>query len=96
MVILKKQTGNLLQILSYLYKKFRNRVVNEIRSSRVKYYNSCFTKHQSSMKMLWSGIRSIISGNDKKFCNISQIVSSGEIVQNPKEVAQIFKSQLKR
>ena len=48
------------------------------------------------MKMLWSGIRFIINGNDKKFCNISQIINSGEIVQKPKEVAQIFKSQLKR
>ena len=41
------------------------------------------------MKMLWSGIRSIINIKGKKFCNISQIVNNGEIAQNPKEIAQI-------
>ena len=42
------------------------------------------------MKMLWSGIRSIINIKGKKFCNISQIVNNGEIVQSPKESTQIF------
>ena len=44
------------------------------------------------MKMLWSGIRSIINIKGEKFCNISQIVNNGEIVQNPKEIAKIFNS----
>ena len=42
------------------------------------------------MKMLWSGIRSIINIKSKKFCNISQIVNNGEFIQNPKEIAKIF------
>ena len=40
--------------------------------------------------MLWSGIRSIINIKGEKFCNISQVVNNGEIVQNPNEIAQIF------
>ena len=40
--------------------------------------------------MLWSGIRSIISNKGKKFCNISQTASNDGIVQNSKEIAQIF------
>ena len=31
----------------YLYKKFRNRVVNELKSSRINYYNNYFTEHKS-------------------------------------------------
>ena len=44
----------------YLYKKFRNRVVNELKTSRISYYVQYFTEHKNNMKMLWSGIRSII------------------------------------
>ena len=44
----------------YLYKKFRNRFVSELRASRISYYNKYFIEHKSNMKMLWSGIRSII------------------------------------
>ena len=42
--------------------------------------------------MLSSGIRSIVNIKGKKFCNISEIVNNGEIVQNPKETAKIFNS----
>ena len=43
--LLKKLNRKFTLNIEYLYKKFRNRVVNEIRSSRVKYYNSYFTDH---------------------------------------------------
>ena len=58
----------------YLYKKFRNRVVSEIRSSKINYYNQYFVEHQTNMKMLWTGIRSIINIKSKQFYNISQLV----------------------
>ena len=34
----------------YLYKKFRNRVVSELRTSRINYYNQYFVEHKSNMK----------------------------------------------
>ena len=74
----------------YLYKKFRNRVVSEHRSSKIKYYNFYFTEHKSNMKMLWSGIRSIINIKNKKMFNISRLVQNGKVVQDPKQIAQIF------
>ena len=74
----------------YLYKKFRNRVVSKLRSSKIKYYNFYFTEHKSNMKMLWSGIRSIISIKNKKMFNISQLVHNGKVVQDPKQIAKIF------
>ena len=58
----------------YLYKKFRNRVVNELRTSKTKYYNQYFAEHKSNMKMLWSGIKSIINIKNIKFNAISQLV----------------------
>ena len=42
------------------------------------------------MKMLWTGIRSIINIKSKQFYNISQLIQNGEIVQNSKEIAKIF------
>ena len=74
----------------YLYKKFRNRVVNELKSSRISYYNSYFTEHKSNMKMLWNGIKSIINIKGKKICNISQLVQNGEAVKDPCKIAKIF------
>ena len=95
---LKKHQEKLLRKLNrkftydteYLYKKFRNKVVSEIRSSKIDYYNHYFVEHQSNMKMLWTGIRSIINIKSKQFHNISQLVQNSEIVQNSKEIANIF------
>ena len=43
------------------------------------------------MKMLWSGIRSIINVKNARLNNnISQIVQDGKIISNPKEIAQSF------
>ena len=57
----------------YLYKKFRN----ELRTSKTKYYNQYFTEHKSNMKMLWSGVKSIINIKNIKFNAISQLVQNG-------------------
>ena len=74
----------------YLYKKFRNRVVSELRTSKVNYYKKFFSDHKSSMKMLWSGIKSIINIKYNKFHNISQIVQNGVVIDDPKEIATVF------
>ena len=74
----------------YLYKKFRNRVVSELRSSKIKYYNLYFIEYKSNMKMLWSGIRSIINIKNKKMFNISQLVHNGKVVQDPEQIAKMF------
>ena len=40
----------------YLYKKIRNKVVNENRQAKKDYYNQYFVTHKDNMKMLWAGI----------------------------------------
>ena len=36
----------------YLYKKFRNRVVTELRTSRISYYSKYFNEHKNIIKIL--------------------------------------------
>ena len=40
---------------------FRNRVVNEIKNSKNKYYNKYFNDNRNNMKMIWRGIRIVLS-----------------------------------
>ena len=42
------------------YKKFRNWVVNEIKSSKKKYFDKYFNDNRNSIKMTWKGIRNSI------------------------------------
>ena len=71
----------------YLYKKFRNRVVNGLKTSRISYYNQYFAEHKNNMKKLWSGIRSIINVKNNRLNNISQIVQNGKVIKNPQDIA---------
>ena len=74
----------------YLHKKFRNRVVSELRTSRINYFNQYFTENKSNMKMLWAGIKSIIHIKRSKFYNISHLTQNGKCIANPKDIAQVF------
>ena len=42
------------------------------------------------MKMLWSGIKSIINIKNIKFNAISQLVQNGEVIDKPGEMAKVF------
>ena len=55
----------------YLYRRFRNRVVAEQRKTKVTYFKDYFEKYKTNMKMLWSGIRSLV--NIKNRGNLSHI-----------------------
>ena len=76
--------------MEYLYKKFRNKVVSEIRKSRNEYYAEYFTKHKTNMKILWSGIRSIINSKSNIGSGISCLTHNGVKVDDSKQMANIF------
>ena len=76
--------------MEYLYKKFRNKVVSEIRGSKNDYYEQYFTKHKSNMKMLWYGIHSIINCKSNAGSNISSLHHDGIKVDDSKKMANIF------
>ena len=76
--------------MEYLYKKFRNKVVSEVRKSKNEYYAEYFTKHKTNMKMLWSGIRSIINSKLNIGSSISCLTHNGVKVNDSKQMANIF------
>ena len=76
--------------MEYLYKKFRNKVVSEIRENKIQYYNRYFTIHNSNMKKMWSGIRSIINTNKKAGSSISHLTDNGKEISDPMKMANIF------
>ena len=70
--------------MEYLYKKFRNKVVTEIRKSKNDYYADKFTKHKTNMKMLWSGIRStsIVNSKTNAGSHISSLIHNGTKIED--------------
>ena len=64
---------------------------NENRQAKKDYYYKYFVKHKDNMKMLWTGIRSVInmkhSGADSI---ISHLVYNGSEINDSKKVANIF------
>ena len=88
--LLRKLNRNFPYNTEYLYKKFRNIIVSELRSSKIKYCNQYFTDHKSNMKKLWSGIKSIINIKNNRLHTISQIVHNGQIINKPTEMEDVF------
>ncbi|MCP4484330.1 MAG: reverse transcriptase family protein [Flavobacteriaceae bacterium] len=73
------------------YKQFRNRVVNEIRQSKKNYYQEYFHENKSNMKMLWKGIKNIISLKPKTCDAFSHLVSDdGSKISEPVNIANEF------
>ena len=67
----------------HLYKKFRNRVVNELKASRAAYHRRYFQSHKDNMKNLWSGIRSIINIQQNCGFQVSQLMVEGWQINDP-------------
>ena len=59
-----------------VYKQFRNRVVNEIRQSKKYYYQQYFHENKSNMKLLWKGIKDIISLKPNSSDTFSHLVDA--------------------
>ena len=68
----------------YLYKKCRNRVVNELKASRAAYHQRYFQSYKDNIKKLWSGIRSTI--NIKQNCSFQV----SQVITDPQKIASGF------
>ena len=74
-----------------VYKKFRNRVANELKKSRINYFQNYFTENSQNMKKLWSGIKSIISNKSSVSSRINKIkTKSGNLTSDPAEISNEF------
>ena len=74
----------------HLYKKFRNWVANELKTSRSAYHNQYFQTHKDNIKKLWSGIRSIINIKQNVNFQVSQLTVNGNEVTDPPKIASEF------
>ena len=89
--LLRKLQKSHSAVTENLYKKFRNRVVNENRKSKIQYYDSYFQQNKANMKNLWTGIKEIINTKSKSSLqNISQLIVGGKICKDPQQMANIF------
>lgn len=59
--------------LKYLYNKVRNKIVNDLRNNKTKYYNNFFLSNKTNMTKLWSGIKSIININKNPINSITTL-----------------------
>ena len=73
------------------YKQFRNRVVNELREAKKKYYHQYFDDNKNNMKMLWTGIKNIISLKPGACNTISYLKDDdGSHISDPVKIANEF------
>ena len=75
----------------YLYHKFRNRAVSEQRQGKIHYFKNYFEVHKTNMKMLWSGIKSIVNMKAKsQLSQISHLLDNGKRIDDPVKMANVF------
>ena len=83
----KKQTDDNIK----LYKKFRNRVSNELKESKARYFPNYFSTNSQNMKKLWSGIKTIISHKSSSSSAINKIKDKdGSVTSDPSQMSNIF------
>ena len=73
------------------FKRFRNRVVNELNESKKIHYHQYFTENKNNMKKLWKGIKSIVSLRYDNIDTISYVSDqNGTQLKDPVQIANQF------
>ena len=89
--LLRKMKKNRCEDTTKLYISFRNRVVNELKESRLSYYQNFFEVNGKSMEKVWTGIKSIISQKDQKHSNVSRIKDSTvNLITDATQMSNVF------
>ncbi len=74
-----------------LYKKFRNRIAIELKNSKTNYFQNYFHENSKNMKLLWTGIKSIISVKNSRENIIRKLKDAdGNVVTDSTTMANIF------
>ena len=82
-----RQDANALPTL----KKFRNRVAVLLKESKTNYFHNFFYTNGNNMKLLWSGLTSIIGNNNSKTNIISKLNDvNGNLTTDLTEIANTF------
>ncbi len=83
------------QEIYYFYKQFRNRVVNELKNSKTKYFQNYFTGNKLNMKLLWQEIRNVIKlkANSSESLSINKLTDEdGCTITDPDMIVNNFKA----
>ncbi len=89
--LLKKLRKKPDPVVNLAYKKFRNRIASELKESKKSYYQNYFNVNSNNMKLLWSGIKSIISIKKSSTNLISKLKdSSGNPTTDSTTMANTF------
>ena len=79
----------------YFYHKFRNRLVSQQRRGKIKCFQNCFEENKTNMKMLWTGIKSIINVKAKnQIPLIPHLTDNGSCVNDPVKMDNTFNKLL--
>ena len=74
-----------------LYKEFRNRVSNEFKDSKARYFHNYFSINSQNMKKMWSGIKAIISHKSSTSSSINKVNGKdGNVTSDPSKMSNIF------
>ena len=66
---------------------FRNRVLQELKKSKNRYYHDYFEENKTNIKNIWSGIREIVNIRNSKPYKISQLKVGGKLINNAKVIS---------
>ena len=72
------------------YKNHRNLLSTLLKKSKENYYKKCFESNWNNAKIIWKGIKSIITLKDIT-SSVPRTISQGEnLITNPYDIANIF------
>ena len=72
------------------YKKLRNKIREDIQTSKKKYFQEYFSRNANNMKFTWNGIKSIIQISGKKKTQNNSLMVKQNLITEPKIVAETF------
>ena len=72
------------------YKNHRNLLSTLLKRSKENYYKKCFRSNWNNAKIIWKGIKSIITLKDITSSGPRTISQGGNLITNPYDIANIF------
>ena len=70
------------------YKTLRNRIVSQIRQSKLDHYRKFFNDNMKNSKQIWNGIREIISLKSRNKTNKLSLDIDGHLISDQKVIAE--------
>ena len=88
---LRRLTHNKSENNFVVYKKFGNRVANELKAARKKYFQNYFQENGKNMKKIWTEIKRILSNKNSIFSRIYKIKDkNGKLTSDAAEMSIIL------